>query len=560
MSNDEGVVTLPVDRSRDTEPPETTSEWPDTLPYKTLMEKHEEYDAGYMKRLRAFYKGGKKLLSDPKLLMEVFPRHRDEHPMLYQERCSRAFYIPYAAEIIDHLVSALTSVPVQIQLTGADKKPKEELPDFWAKFVEDCSPPGGEKCSLQKLVCEQILNALQVGRAWSFIDMPRTNAGQFTSLADQEQSGALDTYVVPHEAECVLDWETDERGDLEWVCIYSEERKRKNIALRRNRLLRRWMFWSKTSWARYELETSTGNQPRADTPVKRVDEGVHPFGRVPAVMMCLPEGLWAMSKLESPAREHFNKRNALSWGELQSLLPELYEFLGPEVPSGGVSISEAQEKPARAVDQERGQGFIQQRGSEDRAEWVGPPTEGFAHAMSSCNNLRDEMHRVTHQMALSVDNSAAALGRSADSKEEDRAAQSIVLRALSEIIREHACLIMEMAARGRGEEKLGTWHVGGADQYNQKSASQTIADAVEMTVIDIPSPTWKRHHLFNLAKMDLGANVSQDVLDTIWQELEENVELEMPPTEEEEGQEGEPAPEKAAKLLKKGKPIVRKAG
>jgi hypothetical protein len=82
-----------------------------SLPYEQFQTRHDSYDADYWQRLRAFYAGGKKLFSNERLMAEIFPKHRDELEQIYEERKKRAHYVPYAGEIIDHIVAALCAQP-----------------------------------------------------------------------------------------------------------------------------------------------------------------------------------------------------------------------------------------------------------------------------------------------------------------------------------------------------------------------------------------------------------------------------------------------------------------
>lgn len=545
-----------------------------SLPYRLLQKTHPKFDLPYYQQLRALYVGGRKLLGDPKLMAQVFPRHRDESNALYGERCARAYYLAYCAEIIDHLVAALMAAPVRIQTTDEKGEAVDDLPKFWQDFVNDCSPPNGERRSLQKLLRRQILNSLQTRISWTLLDLPKSDPMGFANQLEQEKAGALNVYAVPIKAECVLDWEEDANRELEWAVIRTVEMRRPNLSVERNRELERWVYYDRTHWEIYEIEHLAGAAVQDETPVKMVASGDHPFERVPLVRLCLPKGLWAMNKLEGPAREHFNKRCALSWGELQSVLPELYEFLGPEG-GAGVPVSAAQQDVSRALAQVRGQGYVQVRGSNDDARYIGPGSEAFRHVMESCRDIRDEMHRVMHKMALSTDNSAAALGRSGESKGYDRLSESVVAGALGEILREHAVNVMDMAARGRREVNLvGKWRATGANKFDQKEASNAIEDAVNLSTVSINSPTfWKLLHS-ELARLVLSASASKEDLEKIAEELEKNGPPEMlggaglppgaPPgmgapkdedLEEEPEEEPRPAPKSASRnrVVRQGK-------
>lgn len=495
----------------------------EAIPYGTLCTTNDAYDAWYWRRLRALYAGGKKLLGDNALMEEVFPPHRNEHALVYAERRKRAFYIPYAGEIIDHIVAALFREDLELE---CDEEVAEGDREFYAAFAKDCSPPGGKEQSLAQLLREQLVVAQQCRGCWTLVDLPAVvdaatgEPKQYTSRGEQERDGALDAYAVALQPESVIDWECDATGELEWAVVHTVERKRHGIRDQRNRVRERWTYYTRDEWAEWAIEYKKGDEPDKDTPVPWIRGGMHTHGAVPIHRMELPEGLWAMAKLEGPAREHFNKRCALSWAETQSLLPELYEFLGTGE-NGAVVVGEDED---RATSQVRGQGFVQERTADDRAEFVGPDAGPFDHSLKSCNDLRDEMHRVTHQMALSTDNGAAALARSGESKAQDKAATAVVLVALGKLVREYALTIVRACAHARGASELAEmFHVSGMEKFDSVQSADAVEEAVTVDTLGIESPTFQRRYKYKICKLVLGDDASEEDLEKIEKELEANI-------------------------------------
>lgn len=516
--------------------PTDVNDAPAALAYKVLCQRHPDYDDRYWQRLRALYAGGRALFANEKLLTELFPRHRDELETVYEERKRRAYYTPYAGEIIDHIVAALCKQPVEISLgiEGTDDEEEgegsgdTELPPWYSAFREDVSPPGGKVQSLAQLCRDQILTSLICGWTWTLVDLPalKDETGQplaFTDRDAQETAGGLDAYACQILPECVVDWEEDATGELEWALVWTVECRRDGVAGAREWMVQRWTYYTRETWARYELKHKRDRDPQPTDMVPLVDRGQITLGRVPLIRLQVPEGLWAMSKLEGLAREHFNKRAALSWAETQSLLPELYEFIGPDDMSGAV-VAERAEDPNRATNQPRGQGFVQVRGPNDKAQFIGPETGSFDHSITSCNNIRDEMHRVTHQMALSVDNSAAALKRSGDSKAQDKAATAVILTALGQLVREHAERVMFCVSMARGEDALaGRWQASGMEKFDQVQTADAIEQALSIDQLNIESATFRRSHRQLLVRTILGDEVEPEIYEKIDEELEENI-------------------------------------
>lgn len=492
--------------------------------YKQLCQKNPEWDGPYWRRCRALYAGGKRLLRDREVLRDVFPPHLNEKPHVYEERCKRAYYIPYAGEVIDMITSALFSEDIAME----SEPEADAWYDEWAK---DVSPPGGSKQTLQAFLREQLCTALICKRAWTLIDLPTiddvvqeamyaakalpTSGAPPGSLAEQESLGMLDAYACSLDPECVWDWECDRDGRLLWVLIHYISIPRAGIEVARDTVIERWMYYTSTTWQRFEITYKKTNPPMEPTEIPQTGSGTHSFGQVPVVRLDLPEGLWAMGKIESIAVAHLNKRNALSWAQFKSLFPVLAHFAGAPDPMNPVT-----EDPDRALNQTYGQGYVAQFGEKDKLEYVGPDSAPYAVAAQDLKDLRDELHRVVHQMAQSVDNSAAALQRSAESKTVDTAATAIVLRELGKYVRDHAIDMHEMAQVGRQDTTPSTWSAQGMDGYQDASVDTVVAQAQILELVSIPSATFQQEYKFQLARKVLGDSVDEEVLETIKKDLQ----------------------------------------
>jgi hypothetical protein len=488
--------------------------FPQVIKYEAMSRTNVSYDAKYWDRLKAFYAGGKDLLKS-RCFGEIFPRHLNERYEVYSERTARAFYINYAGEIIDHIVSALLMHPVQIT---SDAKADE----FYKDFAADVSFGGGRVLSIHQLVRQQILTALICKRAWTLVDFPPVieALGEDLTAADQEKLGALDAYAIPLDPEMVLDWEETADGALIWAktCV---DRVERSFDMVDNMVRSEYTIYRPADWARYSITWDpTKGEPKPTDEVSLIDQGVHSFGKVPLLRLELPDGLWAMNKLESMCREYLNKRCALSWAEFKTLYQQLYEFEG----EGGECLEGegAGNDPNRFTNQTRGPGYVQVRGPGDRAEFVGPSSEPFAHALNSLKDLRDEMHRVTHQMALSFDNHALALRRSGESKHQDKKDATVILDALGQLARDHVKDIFQTVAAGRGDVVF--FNVGGLDEYDSVDVAGSIDEATKIQTLVLPSQTFKSEYAYSLVKTVLGEKVSTDTLEKIKTELESGFE------------------------------------
>lgn len=515
-------------------------------PYKAFKIRHPDYDSRLWSKCRAFYAGGDRLLGDKHMLQEVFPPHLSEASTIYAERCKRAFYIPYAGEIINSICAGLFAEPLNLR-----SEPEIKDDEFYAEFPEDVSPPGGRTQTLNDLLKEQIGTALLCRRAWTLVDLPSIppDMEMPETLMEEDGLGLRNAYAVSIDPEMVLDWEMTEDGALEWVLVMHRSSKRDGLMSDRSLVVEDYTLYTPDSWERYRAEYVIGKEPGDDDEIPLLDSGQHSFGKVPLLMLELPEGLWAMGKVLPIAIAHMNLRNALSWAEYKSLFPVLASF------KQGIDMSNPiTEDPDRDVNQVLGQGYMFSAAAGDDLRYVGPDSGPFTAAMQDLNNLRDEMHRVLHQMAQSVDNSGAALQRSADSKQVDQQSTAIILRALGQILKEHVVEVMELVQRGRGDKEVG-WRPEGMEKYDEISVSGLLEQAEVIDTVSIPSATFKQLWTYNLARRILGDNAEEEDLENIRKELEENVTNEQfmplpemgempPPNMGEDEDDDEPVPPK----------------
>jgi hypothetical protein len=498
------------------------------LLWEVFMQRHPEYDAKLWEECRALYAGGPKLLRDKALMKRLFPSHRGEDDDVYKERVARAHYFPYAGSIIDHLVAGLGADPISVTpASKSDGADAAKLPEWWRDFMKDVSPgrrasDSGKRQSCANMLLDMIREALITRRSWCLLDFPKAPMGADeapTSLLDQERRGLLDPYAIGVKAEYVIDWQDDENGELEWALVCDESDHRADIGAIRDSITKTFTFYTRESWERYRITYLKKKPPKKKTPVPFVDSGFHAFGKVPMVRIVLDEGMWAMGKLESLAREHLNKRNAVAWAEYKALFSILYEFLAGE-DDGTSPNHEITDDPDRGINQARGQGYSQIRGDGDSASFIGPPVDPFIAGRESCAEIMREMHRVMFSMALSADMSSAALGRSGDSKKEDKAAATVVLKALGSEMRDAMRDMVALVSSAREEVALDP-RVDGAEKFDSTDVMAAVKEAVELlNGVPLKSPTFLKAYLLRIYKTVMGDEVTEQDVAAIRSEVE----------------------------------------
>lgn len=473
------------------------------LTYGQLKALHPESKPALVEQYRALATGGDALLSNTRVMTEVFPQHANEPAWVYAQRKRRAIYIPYAGEIIGELCAQLGCDPVTISNASL-----QDASEFYDEFAEDVDNAGTPLMAfLQEITRDALIDRV----VWTRVDLPEAN-DTVTSLKEQEDSGSLRAYLRNLDTVCVPDYEEAPDGTLLWACVHSQRSERPGPEASRAMITERWVYYYPDHWDRYEITYSAKKPPSPKTEVRLIATGTHSFGAVPLVRFQLPDGLWAMDKIASLVRGHFNLCSAIDWSQNKHLFPMMMAFLAPTL--GGDEVDSG-----KATSQTYGTGFINTFGDKDRIEYITPDPSVYQHAQERLASLRDEIHRVCHAMALSVDNSAGAMGRSGDSKAEDRVAKEVIAREVGRLLREHVKKVLALVAAGRGDALDEEWHVGGIGSFDPGDEADAVNDGIAAQMLEIDSPTFRVVTQTAIAKRMLKRHATAEQMTAIEKEI-----------------------------------------
>ncbi len=494
------------------------------LPLLAFKLRHREYREEYWARLRALYRGGESLLGNLELLKQIIPKNNAESEDRYQERLRCAFYANYSSEIVGFVMAGLCEDPLRV-VVGDDGT--AEPAGFLAEFVKDTANNADEPVDLNTLARDVILEALQVRTAWVHLCAP---ADPDPELLEHMSRAELETHRAEQDeriearclpAEAVINWCDDQDGDLVWALTQAVEEIRPNFwdpALQRFT----WTLHTRDDSKSWTATIDPKNPPQDETIVAASASAPHQWGRVPLLRFALPHDLWAMDKLESLAREHTDKRNDLARSVKRSANPMLYEFMGAEQPGIGRPISAIQQDANRSTNTPRSPGHVQRRGRDDRAEFVAPPSDAYAQILAICHDVRDDMHRVMVQMALAADfKSASAIGRSGESKAQDKAATAVVLGAIGKRFRPWAVKLLRVVV-GAGGDTPDTIkpQVQGMAKFDATVVGEIVEQTQMLEGVTIPSPTAKAEIALRLLRAVLD-NLDAQKMAKISKELED---------------------------------------
>ncbi|HEY3496019.1 MAG TPA: hypothetical protein VGK73_15080 [Polyangiaceae bacterium] len=406
-----------------------------------LNQRHPSCDREHAEDLAALYEGGRRLeLRYHKFL----PQREHEKARRYQDRKAEAQYRNYLGPIIDYFTSMLfVSRPV-LKAKDAQGNDVPDPGEYWTNLREDCDGGGQDLDALFKTALTQ---AMVEKAGWARLHQPNDGGPKPESAADFERRKLGECWLEQLDGESVLDWETDDNGRLLFAVTHKSEARRNGPSSKRDQIVETWQWLTPESVDTYRLTHPKDKPPQKTDEVPLISSVPHTFGAVPLVCLDLPTNLWVANRLKSPQLAHFRKLNAQAW----SLSCTAY------------AMPVAKVRDPEEFKKVQGAGYGIAIGIDESWEWEAPPNGHFTALDTEIKAEKDEIFRIAHQMALGVENNAAAVGRSAESKASDAESTRVVLTAFSRAVKETIEVVLDLITRARGEKF--TWSVEGLDDF-----------------------------------------------------------------------------------------------
>ena len=231
-------------------------------PFRDLIESrhpHHESRRAFWRLAWQSFQGGADYLTASNLFS-----HRLEHAADHRRRLARAFHLNYCRPVVDTYVASIFRVGPTI------------LPEAGASAL--LADADGRGHGLVDVMKRALTLAAVYGHVVIGVDRPRTDARPAT-VADELALG-LRSYLYLVQPSDFLNWNADGAGGLEWALVRERRRdvSRTSAGTPADGERTRYRLWTANGWT---LIDETG---------ECVDEGDHPFGRVPFVSCRFREG------------------------------------------------------------------------------------------------------------------------------------------------------------------------------------------------------------------------------------------------------------------------------
>lgn len=423
-----------------------------------------------------------------------------ESSSVYELRKREASYHPYIGTIADFFAAQLFSAPFTVRAINASGQTAPADP-FYASLREDVDGTGTDLATLMK---DRFTAAMVKRTAWILAEMPDDGGVPVDqmSLLDWNAAGLGSARLCPLDADDVLDWEVDEGGSLIWAITYRRSMRRDDPRLERSLVTETWRLYDAETVETFAVTYDPSKRRiKADDVIPSLRRRPHRFPRVPLVPLRLPEGLWLLNRAADAQIEHFRLGAALSWAIRRAAYPM------------AVFKSKDQGQPIPTT----GAGYAITIGVDESLTWVAPDAAPFEVLSAEVDTQKNEIYRIAQQMAASVNNNAAALGRSGESKQADQAATEICLHAYATHVKATVEELYELVSDARGDGNI-TWSIEGMNRFSLSDVTTTLANIQTAVSLSIPSKTLKTE-LFVKAADALHPDASQETKDQIRVEI-----------------------------------------
>jgi hypothetical protein len=416
---------------------------------------------------------------------------RQKEPLdVYSERLYRVFYENYIGSIVDWYASTLFRREPSLHLNGGMESGRE----FLGQFTEDCDLRG---TSLSSFFRDCFIDALVAGRSHILLDFPRAIELP-QNRAEEDRAGLSRAFLVRYQAEELINWSEDERGEYEWVVLRHKLKRQRSIDSPEVVEETYWHYYDRTEYRTYRRIEDEDSSAGAG--IQLVAQGLHGLARqrkVPVFTLQFGEGLWLMNRAARLQLEHFNKSNALGWAITMGL------FAMPVIYSD------------REWSQIVGESYYIQLGPTDKFGWTEPDGKVYQIAADNLERLKEEIYRVCYLSQASGE-MIAGHAQSAQSKQLDFTITQEILRAYAALVKD--CIKRVITSINQAREDGITISVSGLDEVDIADFGTELQQATSLLQLGIDSPTLKRQIYERLALKYLN-DARQDIKDQIAREI-----------------------------------------
>lgn len=426
----------------------------------------------------------------------IIPQNEFEPDDRYRSRLRKALYRNYFGSIIRRAVAEVFSSAFHVRGRGGAAMPGE-----WAAWQTDVDGLGGDFVAFLR---GRLASALATGHGFALLSRPD---GEADSLADfREQGlGQLQLEALKSSSLPWVERSADGKREILWAVVAERFEVRGDVGEPTTHL-RRWRVVNRETIRTFEASWTDGEAPPTEATL--VGTSVHKFDRVPLLDLNLDRRRLGLGKeMRDPVVGLTRAENALRHG-IESSAYAIPVF----------NLVDGKNDPPVM-----GPGRYLCLGPGESVSWASPPPDSYATIETRVKAEKDELYRVVGQMADGVDNNAAAVGRSGESKTADAATTSTLLRTIGDEVKEFALVVVKECAKVWGADI--EFDIEGLDKFELDDPNwlMGLLGLETQAQAKIPSPTWRAKVYEKIAVSSL-SSVDPETKDRIREEIQAGVE------------------------------------
>lgn len=439
-----------------------------SVPVALLDRKHREYQANFetWSDIELLYGGGTAIRQSAVRFLKPRP---SEPPDLFQSRLERFTYTNVIGTCVGWYGSKLFREDPTISLRDAEGNERSPEPgSYYSQFQRDSDRAG---TSFVDYFRKTFLDLVLYRQAWLLVDLPRLKGAR--TRQEELAAGVDRPYLVRYAPQEVINWQTDEAGNLEWAVVAI--RREQGGFLELEQRIDRWYYFDKEGYRLYERVFDPSKGSAASGVAMLVDEGPHAltgYHRVPLRRIEIPEGMWLANRAYLPALDHLNAENQLAWALMIANLAMPIIFSGKDV------------KPTYSE-----VGFLQLDPG-DQFQWSEHPGNSFVRQAERIASVREEIYRSLYLLSQGRDSGASATVQSALSKQIDLRPAYDLLDGFGDVLRPAMEKVLRDVSDARGDVGLH-WNVRGF-QFEQRLTLDEVQILQRVLEMGIASPTLRR--------------------------------------------------------------------
>jgi hypothetical protein len=267
---------------------------PPSLLVSDLLKPGAEYLADDIAEADALYHGGKKFADriEDFLVKRKIEDSNKEH---YDLRKRRAFYVPYTGGLLDYIAAKALDKVLRIEAEGSDP--------YYESLLNDIDGAG---TSLKTFAITCLIHAMLFRRAYVFPDF------EVPAVFGEYEDDARLAMLEPQDID---DWQTNEKGHIEWVRSHTMELTRDPMKpyLPPEIETHYWTFFDSQNAYCYTASKPKNQSWGNDALAKIEKVKAHGLAECPVFNVHVGENMEIFDRVKSVAVALFNREASITW-------------------------------------------------------------------------------------------------------------------------------------------------------------------------------------------------------------------------------------------------------